>query len=153
MSTARKQWIVVADVVEDDQMDVVADGFYTREEARMRETELARREEVERVVTLTLDPPVLEGSELFDELEPLDEQIELPDFLYGADPDYVVGTGVEDGSQASRLSIYYVQAVGKTWTYVEPSGEFMNAMPWRFAGRIAPDDVRAEYMKAMEDCS
>ena len=77
---------------------------------------------------------------------PEDYEAELP--WWNSDendpePDHVVETGLSNA--AKHLIIYYTDDA----TYVSPSGEYQNAMPWKFAGRISPADVLAEYRTSM----
>ena len=63
------------------------------------------------------------------------------------EPDDVVETGLSGSEGATHLIVYYTEDA----TYVSPSGEYQNAMPWKFRGRVNSTDVLVEYLISMQD--
>ncbi len=78
---------------------------------------------------------------------PDDYEVDWPDELYDREPDVTVYTGIDDGSGARTLAVYWWD--GKT--YVSPNGESQNAAPWRFATLVEPAIVRLEYLTEVSE--
>lgn len=58
-----------------------------------------------------------------------------------------IKTGITDGSAAEILEIFYHR--GRT--YVIPSGEVENAMPWSYAGHQTPKNIKRWYLAAIKE--
>jgi hypothetical protein len=63
-----------------------------------------------------------------------------------------ISTGTDDGSIASHLVLYYVKTPrGTTNTIVVTEGEYENALPVRYRGKIKPRDALISYLHEVEE--
>ena len=71
-----------------------------------------------------------------------EEPVEVPE----RDPDFVIPTGINDGSAASHLHVWHEDRQGFTVTIVATIGEAQNAEPILYDAMLSPDTVLNDYM-------